>query len=658
MDEYRVRAGIFISLILVVLGVLAGRLAWLQIFNAETYSTEAANNATRDIYVRPPRGAIFDRNGALMVSNAPTYALSVNPRYFARSPHDPKAYDTTRVRLLADRLGVPDSSVWSALATAETRNRDAYTRVFPNLSFETFSRIEEERFRLPGVEVETQQSRRYLSDARASHVLGYVREISPRLLDRYYDDGYRRGDLIGINGVERNYESYLRGKLGMSFRLVNARGLDIGPANGGRDDSPPVSGYDLTLTLDAPLQAFAESLFVGKRGGAVAIDPQTGEILSLVSYPDYDLSIFSQKVDGATWRYLNESPTKPMFNRATQSMQPPGSTWKPFMALMALQEGTLKTEEKIFCPGYHPLGGGRMFRCMHRDGAIEVVTAIQRSCNTFFFELMYRTDVNTYQRYAHMFGFGERALSDVSEQTPGLIPDSSYFNRMFGKTGWGAGTTINLGIGQGNMGATPFELARYMGIVAARGHKPTSHLIRNLRNAETGETIGPTLPAPSDLPIKDEYFDLVRLGMRRVMEAGTGRSLQIPGIPSGGKTGTAQAPGVARKDNSVFIMFAPYDNPRIAIAVQVENAGFGAAAAGPIATLMAERYLTGTITPARRALVSRVMAVKSQPLPNEEVAPPPRETAPRGGRDSVARDDAPAALPRPTAPLRRDTARR
>jgi len=339
-------------------------------------------------------------------------------------------------------------------------------------------------------------------------------------------------------------------------------------------------------------------------------------------------------------------------------MQPPGSTWKPFMALMALQEGTLKTEEKIFCPGYHPLGGGRMFRCMHRDGAIEVVTAIQRSCNTFFFELMYRTDVNTYQRYAHMFGFGERALSDVSEQTPGLIPDSSYFNRMFGKTGWGAGTTINLGIGQGNMGATPFELARYMGIVAARGHKPTSHLIRNLRNAETGETIVPTLPAPSDLPIKDEYFDLVRLGMRRVMEAGTGRSLQIPGIPSGGKTGTAQAPGVARKDNSVFIMFAPYDNPRIAIAVQVENAGFGAAAAGPIATLMAERYLTGTITPARRALVSRVMAVKSQPLPNEEVAPPPRETAPRGGRDSVARDDAPAALPRPTAPLRRDTARR
>ena len=175
-------------------------------------------------------------------------------------------------------------------------------------------------------------------------------------------------------------------------------------------------------------------------------DRQTGEILSLVSYPDYDLSTFSQRVDRATWNYLNNSPTKPMFNRATQSMQPPGSTWKPFMALMALQEGTLRTDETIFCPGYHPLGRGRMFRCMHRDGAIEVVTAIQRSCNTFFFELMYRTDVNTYQKYAHMFGFGQRAVSDVSEQEPGLMPDSAYFNRNFGTTGWGAGTTINLSL--------------------------------------------------------------------------------------------------------------------------------------------------------------------------------------------------------------------
>ena len=638
MDEYRVRAGLFITIILVVLGVLGGRLAWLQIFDAQTYASEATNNATREILVRPPRGAIFDRNGALLVSNAPTYALYLTPRYFARSPHDRKAFDTTRVRLLANRLGMADSLVWKALSLAQTRNPDAPTRAFANLSFETFSRVEEDHFRLPGVEVETEQARRYVSAARASHVLGYVREISPSLLARRFDDGYRRGDLIGINGVERNYEMYLRGKLGTSFRLVNARGLDIGAAEAGRNDSPPISGYDLTLTLDAPLQAFAESLFVGKRGGAVALDPQTGEILSLVSFPDYDLSIFSQRVDPDTWRYLNQSPTKPMFNRATQSAQPPGSTWKPFMALMALSEGKLRPGETYFCPGYHPLGGGRMFRCMHRDGAIEVVRAIEHSCNTFFFEMMMRENVNTFQRYAHMFGFGERAITDVSEQTPGLMPDSAYFDRVFGEGKWGPGTTINLGIGQGNMNATAFELARYVGIIGTGGRKPSSHLIRSLRNVESGEVLTPTLPMPEQLPIKTEYFDLVRLGMKGVMEAGTGRSLQIPDILSGGKTGTAQAPGVGRKDNSVFIMFAPYDRPRIAIAVQVENAGFGATAAGPIASLMAEHYLTGTVSAARRALVARVMAVKSQPLPDEDVAPPPREIAPRGGRDSIARD--------------------
>ena len=649
MEEYRVRAGIFASLIVVVLVILGLRLGYLQLVAEGTYETAALNNSAREILVRPARGAIFDRNGVLMVDNGSTYALYLTPRYFARSPHDRKAFDTTRVGVLAGLLGVPDSTVWAKLTAAEKRNPDAPTRSFPELSFEAFGRVQEELYRLPGVTYEVEQKRRYLSAARAAHVLGYVREVNASELARRYDDGYRRGDLIGVNGVERNYEMYLRGKLGTSWRLVNARGLDIGAASDGQNDSPPIAGYNLVLTLDARVQAFAESLFVGKRGGAVALDPQTGEIISLVSMPDYDLSAFTQKLDRATWRYLNDSPAKPMYNRATQSMQPPGSTWKPFMALMGLQEGTIQPDDHIFCGGGHPVGAGRRFRCMHRDGSIDVRTAITRSCNTFFFELMYRGDVNTFKRYATMFGFGERALTDVSEQRPGLIPDSSYYDRSYGAGNWKVGYWLNLGIGQGDMGATPFELARYTGIVGAGGKKMPAHLIRELRHAETGEVVRPTLPAPEQLPIKPEYFEIVREGMRGVMEAGTGRSLQIPGVPSAGKTGTAQAPGVGRKDNSVFIMFAPYDNPRIAIAVQVENAGFGATAAGPIATLMAELYLNGRIAPERRALVDRVRSVGSQPLPGVDVAPPPRNTAPSGGRDSTARDDVPERT-RPVAP--------
>ena len=597
MDEYRVRAGIFGSLILVVLTILGMRLAWLQLLARDVYASEATNNAIREVFVRPARGAIYDRNGVLMVDNSASYAVSLTPRYFPRVAGT-KDYDPERIALLARLLAVPDSTVQARLAAAEERNPDAPTVSFTNLDLDAIGRVLSEQFRFrtggkESVSVDEQQMRRYLTAARATHALGYVREIGRTELDRRYDDGYRRGDLIGVTGLERNYEMYLRGKLGLDYVVRNARGLPVDTL--AERSQKAISGYNLVLSLDSRVQAFAESLFVGKRGGAVALDPQTGEILAMVSMPDFDLTTFSRPVDRPTWRYLTESKSKPMFNRATQSMQPPGSTWKPFMALMALQEGTLKPNETINCPGYHPLGGGRFFRCMHVDGSINVVTAITRSCNTFFFELMNRTDVNTYQRYAHMFGFNVRAQTDVSEQTPGLIPDSAYFDRNYGVGKWGPGFTINLGIGQGNMGATPFELARYMGIVAARGHKPVAHFIRELRHPETGEVIRPTLPAPEELPIEKQYFDLVREGMKGVMEAGTGRSLQVPGVPSGGKTGTAQAPGVGRKDNSVFIMFAPYDNPKIAIAVAVENAGFGATAAGPIATLMAELYLLSLI---------------------------------------------------------------
>ena len=625
MEDYRLRVRIFTSVILVVLAILGGRLMFMQLLDTEGYTDESRNNAIRERLVRPSRGAIFDRRNRLMVDNRPVYSIQITPRYFPRAEGGGRYdFDPGKVQLLARLLAVSDSTVWAKLDAAVRRNPDAPTDSFEEVPFESFGRVQEHLYQLPGVTYDIKQTRRYHTDAKASHALGYIREIDKDKLAIRYDDGYRRGDMLGITGVENKYEMYLRGKLGRSWELVNARGLNIGKYEDGRDDSAPLSGFDLHLSIDSRVQALAESLFVNKRGGAVALDPNTGEILALVSAPDYDLSMFTGRLTQATVDYVYRNPVKPLYNRATQSQQVPGSTWKPFMALMALNEGVITKDETVTCSGGHPLGGGRFFRCMHVHGRIASEEAIQRSCNTYFFEMMNRIagssprneervaeGVDTFARYAHYFGMGTRITSDVQDQSPGLIPDSTYFADKFGDY-WNL-SWMNLGIGQGDLGNTPLELALYTSAVANGGLRYSPHLIKEMRHPETGETVRPSLPAPFEIPIAAEHFETVRNGMRLVMEAGTGRGVQIPGVTSGGKTGTAQD-GRGRKDNSVFIMFAPYDNPQIAVAVQVENAGYGSTAAAPIASLMAEQYLNGGIAPERRALAERVRAVRSQEI--------------------------------------------
>ncbi|MFW5973069.1 MAG: penicillin-binding transpeptidase domain-containing protein, partial [Bacteroidota bacterium] len=454
-----------------------------------------------------------------------------------------------------------------------------------------------------------------VTSAHASHAVGYIREIAESELMTRRHLGYRQGDLVGKAGVEKTYENYLRGRLGSEFKLVNVHGLEVKSYLDGEDDSPPMAGYDLFLGIDSRVQALAESLFVNKRGAAIALDPATGEVIAMVSKPDYNPDIFSQSVDRETWSYLTTSKEKPMLNRATMSVFPPGSTWKPFMALMALAEGDINENSRIHCPGYHPFGGPSLFRCLGVHGSVGLRRAIEVSCNTYFFELMMRSDLNTFRQYGNLFGFGLRAPTDIGEQSAGLMPDSSYFNRMFPR-GWTAGYSINLGIGQGNMSVTPLQMARFTSAVANRGTLYPPHLVRELVHAETGDVIRPRIPAPKHIDIDPNYFEVVREGMRLAMEAGTGRRSQIPGITSGGKTGTAQA-GTGREDHSIFIMFAPFEDPEIAIAVMVENAGYGGTVAAPIASLMAEQYLKGMIEPSpqRQALMEQVLNIQSEALP-------------------------------------------
>jgi penicillin-binding protein 2 len=613
MDDYRIRVRIFVGIILLVLGILTLRLVQLQIFNQDDFTEESRRNAIREVRVPPARGAIFDRDGRLMVSNQPSYNILITPRYF----------DESTIPLLADLLEVPDSVVVRKLSEARAWSGFRPSRSFKEVPFGIFSRVQEHQYRLPGVTYEIVEQRSYLTAANASHALGYIREISNAELQRRQEASYRQGDFIGKTGVEKQYEEVLRGDPGSEFKLVNVHGREIKSYQEGAQDTPPTSGYNLYLAMDERVQALAESLFVDKRGGAVALNPKTGGIIAMLSKPDFDPALFSESVDQETWDYLNNSPQKPLYNRTTMNLLPPGSTWKPFMAMLSLQEGNISlpgqgSNTTVHCPGYHPLGGGRMFRCMATHGTLDVIEAIQNSCNTFFFEMMMRTDVDTFSRYAHRFGFGEKAPTDISEQTAGLIPDSAYFNRQY-PSGWTAGYSINLGIGQGDMGVTPLQLARYVAAIANKGTLLPPHLVQRMVHPETGAVRRPDLPAPERLDLEERYFDAVRQGMRLVMEQGTGRLAQIPDIPSGGKTGTAQASG-GMKDHSLFIMFAPWDDPEIALAVQCENAGFGGQCAAPIASLMAELYLKGEIpdSPAKEIRMRRALNARSQPLPDAD----------------------------------------
>ncbi len=603
-DDYRIRVRLFTGIIVVVLGILTLRLVHLQIVDRAEYVGESRSNAIREQRVQPARGAIYDRTGRLIVDNEPAYSIMITPRYF----------DPARAGLLARLLSVPDSVVAAKLQAARRWSAFRPSRAFREVPFDVLSRVQEKQYRLPGVTFEVETKRRYRTEARASHALGYVREVTGAELASLREDGYRPGDVIGKAGLEKSYERYLRGRVGSALKFVNVRGLEVKSYRDGAQDTAPISGYDLHTGLDVEVQALAESLFVNKRGAAVALEPATGEIIALVSAPDFDPEVFSQSIAPETWHYLTQSAAKPMFNRATMSGFPPGSTWKPFMALMALQEGIIDEHTTVYCPGGYRLGR-RVFSdyAGHAHGNISVKRAIQKSCNTFFFTMMMRTDVDTWARYAHAFGFGQRIPMDVREQQPGIIADSAYFNYHFPR-GWTAGYSINLGTGQGNMSVTPMQLARYVAALANGGTLYAPHLVRRLENPETGDVIYPLLPEAEQLPVASRYIDIVREGMRMVMEGGSGVAAQIPGIATAGKTGTAENPH--GEDHSLFIMFAPYDDPQIAVAVAVENIGTGAQAAAPIASLMAEQYLKGEIEDTWRAQLrlGRALGRQSEPL--------------------------------------------
>ena len=589
-----------------LLTILSVRLFDLQVVKVKVLSEIADGNSVRDRRVLPVRGSIYDRDSILLVHNVPTYTITLTPRYFEDS--------TTGV--LGKHLAIPDSMVTSRLKEARQWNKWRPSPAFSNVTFEQYSRILEDSYLLTGVGTQVQQRRDYPTGVNASHALGYLGEITKEELVSSETNpvlNYGQGDLRGQSGIELGYEELLRGIPGKERYWVNVNGLEVKKYGKRLSDRQPRGNHDIYLTLDHRVQALAESLFVNKRGAVVALDPNDGGIIALMSKPDYSLDSLSINRN-EYWQSLVNHKEQPLYNRATMNLMPPGSTWKPLMALFGMSHDLVHPEESIYCGGYHPIGRGRIFRCLSAHGNQTVVEAIKNSCNTFFFELARRMNLTDLKKYVTRFGFGIQDSTYRFEQTAGLIPDSAYYNRT--RNYWTKTSTMNLGVGQGDMGVTPLQLARYTAALANGGTLYTPHMVAYLSESDTGnKKILPDRTEGVQLDIDPTHLRRVREGMRLVMEQGTGYMAQIPGIPSAGKTGTAQAPGNLT-DHSVFIMFAPFEKPEIALAVQCENTGDGSQCAAPIASLLAEQYLKGEVPSSWRAEIRkrRALSATSQSL--------------------------------------------
>jgi penicillin-binding protein 2 len=581
IEIYGKRRAMYFIVTLIFLLYL-GRLYQLQLIYRDEYGKKSEENSIRTIPREPVRGTIFDRNGTLVVDNRPAFSVTIMPFEF----------DRKNINYLAQLLSLDPEFVSDRLKKGETYSRFAPIKIKRDIDFKTLAALEENRGRLPGVDYQVESKRFYTTNAHASHVLGYTKEISEAQIKILGED-YAPGDVVGSSGLEADYETTLRGRKGAELTVVNVRGQVIGRFEGGKSDVQAVQGDNLLLSMDFGLQAFAESLMTGRRGAVVAVDPNDGGVLALVSMPDYDLSLFSGVTTPELWRSLNEDEASPLFNRATLTRYPPGSTFKMVLAVAALESGTITPSWRVTCTGAFRYGN-KVFKDLHVHGSVDLIEAIQRSCNVYFYQLMLKTGLDPWSHYGAEFGFGRLTGIDIFEENPGILPTQAYMDRRYGKSGWTRGFLPSFGIGQGDVGVTPLQMALYAAALATKGEYNEPHVVHAVvrSNPHSTDTVAPSLRM---INVSDATWSAVREGMRRVVEepGGTGGMARVKGIQSGGKTGTAQNPH--GPDHAWYIGFAPFDHPKIAIAVLVENAGFGGSVAAPIAGQCIERYLYGRL---------------------------------------------------------------
>lgn len=558
------------------------RLYQLQMIYRDEYGEKSKENSVRTIPREPVRGYMYDRTGRLVVDNRPAFTVTIMPFEF----------DKHNIDYLASILALEPGFIRERLEKGEAFSRFVPVKIKRDVDFRTLSSIEENRERLSGVDYQVESKRVYTTNAHATHVLGYTKEISETQLQAHVGD-YLPGDVIGSSGLEARYEEALRGQKGAEFSTVNVRGQVIGRFESGKSDVPPIEGNDLILTMDFGLQAFAESLMADKRGALVALDAHDGGILAIVSKPDYDLSMFSGVTSADLWRVLNTDEAAPMFNRATLSRYPPGSTFKMVLVAAALERKIVSPTWRITCGGSFRVGK-KIFKDLHVHGSVDMIEAIQKSCNVYFYQLMMKTGLDNWSHYGEEFGFGQLTGIDVTEENPGLLPSTEYMDKKYGTGGWTKGYLPSLGIGQGDVGVTPLQAACYCVALATMGEYYQPHLVAATVNKLTHMTDSLTFPSRT-ISLAPDTWRVIREGMRRVVEepGGTGSLARVKGIQVAGKTGTAQNPPYP--DHGWFVGFAPFEHPKIAIAALIENAGFGGTAAAPVVGMCIERYLYGRL---------------------------------------------------------------
>ncbi len=576
------RATILRAALGVMFLALVVRLYQLQMLYHTQLGKQSEENSVRSVIQEPIRGYMYDRNGSLVVDVGPSYAVTVTP----------VSFDPANLDKLASLLQMDKKEITEKIAKGRAYSRFNPTRIKRDVDFTTLSAIEEVLYAMPGVDYQVESKRSYTMPMRATHLLGYVKEITDAQLSKT-SEVYQPGDLVGSSGLEASYEVRLRGEKGYEFLSVNAQGQFLGSYDGGKHDIRSKEGYDLLLHLDAPTQMLAESLMANQRGALVALDPSNGGILAMVSKPDFDPSIFSGVTPPELWQRLNYDTTKPLFNRATMTRYPPGSTFKMVIAAAALQDGVIDENFRVNCTGAFRFGR-RWFKDLHVHGSTNVVESIQRSCNVFYYQLVLKIGLERFAKYSRMFGFGQPTGIDINEETAGLIPDTEHYDRVYGAGKWTQGYVVNLGIGQGEIGVSPLQMARYAAALANGGMLYQPHAVAAVRNKRT-RAVEEREYASQATGIEPWVMELLREGMRRVVQepGGTGGLARVWGIQSAGKTGTAENPH--GDDHAWYVGFAPFDDPKIAVAVMIENAGYGGSKAAPIAGAVMRQYLSDKV---------------------------------------------------------------
>lgn len=571
------------------------KLAQIQLFN-DSYELIANNIAIKKVFDFPERGYIYDRNGKLLVSNQPSYDIMVIPR-------EVENIDSIE---FAKLLKITTEQYSQMLAKAKRYSPVLPSVFVPQLSKDDFAALQEKMWKYTGFYIQKRSLRDYQTQ-HAANVLGYIAEANEAIISK--NSYYQMGDLVGTQGVEKAYEDILRGLKGVKWFQKDRLNRVIGSYKNGMYDTLPEQGKDISLTLDIDLQAYGEKLMQNKRGGIVAIEPATGEILALVNSPSYDPALLVGRERSKNFSKLYyDSIAKPLYDRGLLAEYPPGSTFKILNALIALEEGVVDTEDQVYCRGGYFYARGSFMKCHHHSSPVSLNQAIYNSCNAYFgtvyTDILEKFDtpqsgIDHWAEHVKSFGFGNFLGYDLPPGRPGLVPTSNLYDKIYKNGRWRPVATVSNGIGQGELLSTPIQLANFTAAVANRGYYYTPHIIKKIDGNSLKNT---AFTEKKQTTVSREHFEPVIEGMFNVFEKGTAAGLRVPGLEICGKTGTAENFTVINgtrtqlTDHSIFIAFAPKENPKIALAVFVENGYWGSRWASPIASLMIQKYINDSIS--------------------------------------------------------------